>query len=386
MKRSLRIILQKIHLWVGLALCVPIVLIGLSGSALLIQREILAASTPSGKAIGEHAPLAHVVEVARRHSDREPATIRVILPVRDNGPVTVQLAGPGRGNRALVIHLDPVSAEILAAEEAEARGPIMRFLVNMHAFLMLSPPTGLPTVGVMGLVTLFMSITGLILWWPRMKNLRRVLTISRGAHGFRLHWDLHHVVGFWSLLVMVVISFTGVYLCFPQSVSAGIHALMPTEQQTFEPSANFVAPTLPMDADKAVAAALTAVSDARPVAVSMPGRNNVPYVVEMVPVGFEPKAPPIFVSFDSETGGLAYVDDPRTYVIGNKVLNWQHALHFAIGFGWFWELLVFLSGLVPLALAVTGISMWWVKRRKRLRKKVARRQPVAIAATTTIRA
>jgi uncharacterized iron-regulated membrane protein len=33
--------------------------------------------------------------------------------------------------------------------------------------------------------------------------------------------------------------------------------------------------------------------------------------------------------------------------------------------GHIWRALVFLSGLLPLLFAITGVSMWWLKRARR---------------------
>ena len=375
-KRSARSVLQTVHLWLGLALGLPLIVIGLSGSALLLQREIVSRSLPAANAVGENASLARVVEAARALADREVATIRVQLLIRDGAPTIVQLAAPGRGNRALAVYVDPVSAEVLGSEEVGGRGPVLRFLVNLHAFLMLSPPIGLPVVGWMGVVTLFMSVSGLILWWPRAGAWRRALWVSRGARGLRLHLDLHHAVGFWGFLVLLIISFSGIYLCFPQTVSSGVRYFLPAEQPQFAVPAGFVAPAPPLDADKVVAAAMTAVEDARVVSISLPGTNTVPYVVEMEPGGLVPAAPPIFVMFEPESGALSFIDDPRGYNVGSKFLNWQHALHFAVGFGWPWKILVFLSGLLPLLLAVTGTAIWWKKRRNRKAASATDAMPV----------
>ena len=37
-------------------------------------------------------------------------------------------------------------------------------------------------------------------------------------------------------------------------------------------------------------------------------------------------------------------------------------LHFGTGLGLVWTVLVFLSGLLPLALAITGVTVWWKRR------------------------
>jgi uncharacterized iron-regulated membrane protein len=88
-----------------------------------------------------------------------------------------------------------------------------------------------------------------------------------------------------------------------------------------------------------------------------------PFVVQMEAKTFGPTAPPIVV-MNPGTPDI-YVDDPRAYAIGEKLLNLQHAIHFGVGLGWIWKILVFLSGLLPLFLAITGLNVWWRKRRGR---------------------
>ena len=57
--------------------------------------------------------------------------------------------------------------------------------------------------------------------------------------------------------------------------------------------------------------------------------------------------------------------DPRRFSIGERILAWQHALHAGEALGWAWKILVFLSGFLPLLFALTGVSMWWIKRSRR---------------------
>ncbi|NDC64945.1 MAG: PepSY domain-containing protein, partial [Planctomycetia bacterium] len=59
--------------------------------------------------------------------------------------------------------------------------------------------------------------------------------------------------------------------------------------------------------------------------------------------------------------------DPRSYTLGETIMAWQHALHAGEGLGWTWKILVFLSGFLPPLFAVTGVSMWLIKRRNRRR-------------------
>src|SRR3546814_20536618 len=51
--------------------------------------------------------------------------------------------------------------------------------------------------------------------------------VRRTAKGLRLHRELHGMVGIWSLVIFMVVSFTGVYLGFPQQTAAAINAVFP---------------------------------------------------------------------------------------------------------------------------------------------------------------
>ena len=109
----------------------------------------------------------------------------------------------------------------------------------------------------------------------------------------------------------------------------------------------------------------TVVPNARARIVQLPDRDGRPIVVEMENTGFGPTTPPILVTLDPKSGDVGYIDDPRTYAIGDMILNSQHTLHFGIGMGLWWKIVVFLSGLLPLVLGITGVSIWWLKRRTR---------------------
>jgi uncharacterized iron-regulated membrane protein len=80
--------------------------------------------------------------------------------------------------------------------------------------------------------------------------------------------------------------------------------------------------------------------------------------------GFGPSIPPITVVFDQQNGDVT-VDDPSHYPMADRILNVAYALHFSLGVSRVWTLLVFLAGLLPLLLAVTGVTIWWKKREAR---------------------
>src|SRR5688572_27514875 len=104
-------ILQTAHPWIGLPLAIPSFFSGISASALLLQREILAYSVPAASAQGEPAPLMQIIAAAQEAAPAN-ATPRSIVPALYAGaPTTINFDTGGRPPRTLV-HVDPVSLEV----------------------------------------------------------------------------------------------------------------------------------------------------------------------------------------------------------------------------------------------------------------------------------
>jgi uncharacterized iron-regulated membrane protein len=374
---SFRSTLQTIHLWTGLVLSIPLVLIGLSGSALLVQREILAHSVPAASAKGERQSIAAIIAAAQPALPDLTAA-RVDLPSAAGYPAAVLFPTADRPARTIAVYVDPVSLKVLGTSGVAPRGPMANSLVSIHAFLMTPPRYGIALVGWIAVAMTFMGLSGLLLWWPRQGRWRNAFWIAKGAEGLRFNLDLHQTLGFWGLVVFLIMSVSGIYLAFPQTFYATVAYVLPVGLGSGDPAAAYSREKGAFDADHALAAALVAVQGARPVTLQLSRRQGNPIVVEMENAGFGPSSPRILATYDS-TGTIAYVDDPRGYSLGDKFLNLQQPLHFATGMGWLWEIAVFVSGLTPLILAITGVNIWWLRRRARKRAPEPALAPERIA-------
>jgi uncharacterized iron-regulated membrane protein len=79
-----------------------------------------------------------------------------------------------------------------------------------------------------GALAVLLSVsTGLLIWWPGIKNWRRSLLLRRGCGWRRFNWDLHGVIGFWGFGFAVVFAVSGLYLCFPEAFHAFADRLDP---------------------------------------------------------------------------------------------------------------------------------------------------------------
>src|SRR5258708_6615101 len=121
--RAFRRALQTIHLWVGLILAIPIILIGLSGSALLLQREILSLSIPAASATGQSQSIARIIASAQSAEPNLRAN-SVELPSSTGRPAVVQFQISNRPPRALAVYVAPVAFKVLGSSEIIRRGPV----------------------------------------------------------------------------------------------------------------------------------------------------------------------------------------------------------------------------------------------------------------------
>ncbi len=360
--RTFRKGLLKVHLWLAIILSLPMVIIGISGSALLLQREILAHSQPSATGTGERKPLPEVIAAAQKSAPQGATAKRIDLPRNSGSPVTVRFTPRDENRPERDYFVDPVSLQVLGSEDVVERGPFLAFFITIHAFLAMPPPIGLPFVGWNGVALTFMAISGLILWWPRRGQWRNAFFIRKGARGAAFHFDLHRTAGIWGLLVLLAVSVSGIYLTFPQKIGPFIKNTFPAADVTTEPLPGYKRFAANPTPDQAIVSAQSAVRNAVPMSIELPG-DNPSYTIELEPQGLAPYDPRVIVVMDSKTGSIDYIDDPRNYAAVDQVLNWQHLLHFGVGLGWVWAGQVFLSGLMPLLLAITGLTVWWKRRR-----------------------
>jgi len=82
---------------------------------------------------------------------------------------------------------------------------------------------------------------------------------------------------------------------------------------------------------------------------------------------------PAEVSVDDASGAATPPSAPKPETIARTMRRW----HDGTGMGFAFQAIIFLGGILPAALAVTGVLMWF--RSRRWRADVARRRTVAMA-------
>ncbi|MCA0302488.1 MAG: PepSY domain-containing protein [Proteobacteria bacterium] len=397
-QRTVRYWLQQLHLWIGLILLLPLVVMGVSGAVLVYGHDIehlLGQGEPAATTVGEWRAPSELVEAAKQAvSDPNRVAMAVRWPAEVGEPAAVRLSrpvGPVRGEPrnqspfagSVQVLLDPVSLQPL---KSQGMTGWVRFFHDLHGHLFLQGGVGREIVGWLGVALLVLGCSGLYLWWPRPGQWKAAFRVRRGAKGLRLHRELHGAVGIWSLVLFMLVNFTGVYIAFPQTVGSIITTVLPgrdvraaTQLARVEPMRG----TPPMGIDEAVGLAKSRVPDARFLNAFLPTRPDQALRVSLVRDDHRDGAPPVTVVIDPLRRTVMDVLDPRTMTTGERFLAWQRALHYGLGLGPFYKFLVFVSGVIIPLFAITGFFMWWIKRRNR---RAGARARAAIQAAAGLKA
>jgi uncharacterized iron-regulated membrane protein len=365
----------SVHKWIGLILAVLIIPISLSGSALVWHDALERMVEPQRYAISGDTLLGPQAYVTAATGQLRPGERIAQLSMPDHGgPVTVAAApaaaGPPRGGpppRTLVF-LDPPTAKVL--EVTASGGGLVRFLHVLHGSLQIGGGWGRSIVGWIGVAMMVSAFTGLWLWWPTIGSVKRGLRWGRHRN---TDTNIHQTFGFWIALPLFILSLTGAWISFPR-VFGPLVGQAPQQQRG--PDRAALARALPVERTGLTVEA--AIGRAQAVApgtlrqVTWPTALKPDWSVQLKPA----QGPPATVSV-ADDGGVAVVAQ-RPGGQGS-VARLMRRIHDGTDMGLLWQVIIFIGGIIPAVLAVTGIIMWWRARGWNARL-AARRQAEAAAA------
>ncbi len=368
---------RDVHLWIGICLTIVFIPLGLSGSWLVFDDAFDHLLHPHRyqASVGDtELPASRYLAAAQQAFGARIHVAQLRMP-EDQGQPAVATAISGD-----TAWLDPVSGKVL--DQGNPRRELRAMAHQFHETLFMAR-TGRQVVGWLGVAMFISSVTGLITWWPRNNALLKALRWRRSP----LVWsNIHHLIGFWSCLFLAILSLTGVTLAFPQLLRPGSDGRGGGERFGGGPRGRFVlAPPLAsphLTADQAVDAAEKSAGASDFESVRLPTQSgktdSTGPAWQVVVLGQEgPKT----VLVDDQTGqaraserdfgGFGFGGPPRAGGRGGergfgpppaaRAVRWLHAGNDA---PMIWRVLIFVVGLVPTILGVTGVVVWLRTRRR----------------------
>ena len=389
---------RKVHLWAAFATGLVLLIVTLSGAILILDPEIHQLTHPGHYEATEAADPATPSEAIAAVNAEFP-DFKASTAIRNRGVYVVPDEMFERE-----AYVDPGTAEINGTREPY--GGVMGFIKNLHMcglsckdyagythflhervnFLGNKISVGLLILGLAGVVLLFMAISGLFLWWPGIKRMARGFKIRRGKGGYSKHYDLHKVVGFVALPFFAMWAITGMGFSFKQIEDAW-YALLPGDEPKLKEE-YLAFESKPgsgegITTDEAERLALASRPGSTPVSVTAPLRGDKKgYYDVWIQDGFDeygyyswPGTHEVAVDrWSGRTQTVFPGSEDREF---SRVAweDWNFTLHAGTPVGWLPRLAWIAFGLVPLLLAITGTSMWLLKRRMRRRKVTPPEEP-----------
>ncbi|MFZ5670925.1 MAG: PepSY-associated TM helix domain-containing protein [Pseudomonadota bacterium] len=413
----MRPVLTFAHRWVGLATAGFLFVSGLTGAVISWDHELDDLLNPHLMAArsGEGAARASL-DLARAIEARDPrvmvtwvalapepgATLEFgVEPRRD--PATGRLFEPGYNQ----VFVDPATGDEQGRREWGAVWPItgetfVSFLYVLHYSLHLPEMWGIDRWGVwlLGGVAMLWTVDCLVGFWltlpPRPRDpaaaagfwrrWKPAWTIKRGASAYRLNLDLHRAFGLWLWGVLFTVAFTA----FSLNLYAEVFYPLLSRVSTVTPGpfelrspAPLHAPVVPRRTYAEIVATARVEAARRGWTAPAGGAFYSPgfgvYGVGFYEPGGDHGAAgvgPPWLYYDGLDG--RYLGDrlPWKGTAADLFVQAQFPLHSGRILGLPGRILMSATGLVVALLSVTGVVVWWKKRRGRsLRRRRALSRP-----------
>ena len=228
----LRRALFQVHLWTGIGVGLYVVVVSVSGSAIVFRSELYQRFSRgpvivirSGARLTEEE-----LEDAARRAYPGFAVSQFWKTQNTDAAVEIWLDRGGTSRRRL---FNPYTGQDLG-ESVPFGIRAVSWLIDLHDNLLYGRPGRL----VNGLGAIFLTVlclTGAVIWWPGARTWRRSVLIKWRANWQRVNWDLHSAIGFWTFAILFIWAVTGIYFSFPQPFAAVVDFFEPPDELSLEP-------------------------------------------------------------------------------------------------------------------------------------------------------
>ncbi len=383
-----------LHLWLGLVSGIVVFIVSITGCIYVFQQDIKDAQESWRFVEAEQqsmVPPGTLLDSANAYVQGLAPTGLTYAGKTGAAAVGYERIENGRESFE-VVFMNPYSGKFIKKQStSDANFDFFRFIIDGHRYLWLPQAIGKKIVDYATLIFIFLLISGLILWWP--KNLkkaekRKAFFIKWNAKFKRLVYDLHNVVGFYSLILAFIIVATGVVVGLTW-FKDGVYFVASggeTQEMQFPPSSPS-SETAQLTTHEKLNKAWYKV---------MNQEQEVPKGMYISPNLSNKNAPILIISYhDSETFydrstyyfdqySLQRIHTPRDSYkeasFANKLMMLNYDIHIGAVGGTLGKILAFIISLICASLPVTGFLYWWNRpKKKRIQQpKQKKKEKVAL--------
>lgn len=360
---TLKYLIRQLHLILGLASGLVVVIVALTGSLYVFEQE--------GRELFQH-DFYHVQHVghARLPFMQMADTVKSYYPkekinsIRFKEDKDAAIIFYSKKDKA--ISVDPYTAKIIGVKDLNH--DFFEIDEDIHKHLLLGN-MGSVIIKCNVLIFLVMCISGLILWWPKQRRFfKKAVTINFKTKNWKLlNWELHSVLGFYALIVLLTISMTGIFFVYDSAKST---VAFLTGQPVPKKEKKLKSKTQKdkiYSIDEAYAAMASANPGASETFITPPADSiGTIRILMRYPSTIVRNQSSMY--FNQYTGKVLKTDRYQDYTAYDKVAQSNRNIHignFGLGIGG--KIIWFLSGLTAASLPITGFMVWLNRNRKKKR-------------------
>lgn len=358
-----------LHLWLGLTSGIIVFIMGITGCILVFEHEIKELTSPWLKVEAQSAD--KVLPPSKIY-----AAVKKALPEKDihgvwyNGldkTIKVDIESDS------LIYVNPYNGKITGMVDHE---DFFHEIDEGHRYVWLGKEVGTVVTSWATLIFFFLLISGIILWFPKKWNKTTVnssFKIKWNARFKRINYDLHNVLGFYSLLLAFLIALTGLIMSFHwvRESTYFITGGFTNEKEKKEIVAEIQKDSLLKPKYDMLTSADIIFNKVRN---EIAKHNN-----EAVIIHFPDEPKDNFYActdmhngnwrdlyFDQKT--LELLPSSRKYIGDEKFHDWMsrsnYSLHVGAIGGITTKIIYFTASLICASLPITGFYIWWGRKKK----------------------
>lgn len=369
MNKKFKKAVGQIHLWLGLATGLVVVIISITGCLYVFEKEIRDFIQRDYKEVplqnGKPAGLSAIVESFEKNVPKEKITTIRIINKQPNASVIVET------KKEHAYYFNPYNGALIRKTNIDWLDTVE----DIHRTLLLGE-VGKFIIHWSVVIFVIMLITGFVLWFPnQMRLLKQSLTIKWGASVKRVNYDLHNVLGFYASWILIIIALSGLYFAFKGVKSAASFITGTKLSKVKEVSADQpVAPKdLPARYQQFYDTAANDYPGAETTTIAIRKTGEI-RVRMLYPYTWERRQNVFF--FDVKSGKLLNYKLYKDNTAADKLEATNYDLHTGQLFGLFGKIVACLASLISASLPITGFIIW-LKKQKKSKKKQYRKMQTA---------
>lgn len=356
-------LLSLLHRWTGGLVGLLLAVIGLSGTVLLWEGQWITLQGANDPAVNDPQALGNAIAVA---VETGPGLSRITFAGEEIG---LHQAIYADGSGAYIAQ----DGAVVERWGTTWERPEL-WLFDLHHYLLMGE-TGKTITGVLGILLLAFTVTGLVLWWRTRKTFRFRLWPPRYTASaiVRHHRDLGAVAS----PLLILAAATGTFMVFPV-VSDVLLSPLAQEAASPAPPAAFDQPSGDTDWARVMANARTVFPSAEPRRLMMPSAPGDPIAIryrqdfEWTPNGRS------YVWIEPGNSAVLGSDDPAGGGARSAIEEKFYPLHAAKVGGLLWRICMTFAGFALMLLGLLATFSFWRTQNAKLRRGQASRGARAV--------